>query len=196
MTTAAEHRQCSFDGCDRKHRARGWCDTHWQQWRAGRPMRPIRPQGNSLESKLQRRTDKTSTCWIWTGSKVSSGYGNIHHARTWHYAHRVAYELAHGPIPDGMVIDHLCWNRACVNPDHLRAVPQQLNAQNLQGATSRSSTGLRGVTWDRHRGAWAAYGKRNGRTVYIGRYATAQEADEAAKAWRAEHYPGAQERPA
>lgn len=77
-----------------------------------------------LEDRLWSRVDKTDSCWNWTGPK-SSGYGVIgrggRHAgliRT----HRLAYELLVGPIPEGLHIDHLCRNRACVNPGHLEAV--------------------------------------------------------------------------
>lgn len=71
--------------------------------------------------------DKTDDCWNWTGIVDAVGYGrfNIDY-QAWR-AHRFAYELLVGPIPDGLVIDHLCRNRRCVNPEHLEAVTDQVN---------------------------------------------------------------------
>lgn len=75
------------------------------------------------------RVDRTPACWLWTGS-LQEGYGRLKLvggkvAR----AHRVSYELENGPIAEGMVIDHLCRNRACVNPSHLEAVSDRVNIQ-------------------------------------------------------------------
>lgn len=72
------------------------------------------------------RSGGPGACWIWTGALHTAGYGVLwggrDDARRWLRAHRVAYELLVGPIPDGMTLDHLCRNRRCVNPDHLEAV--------------------------------------------------------------------------
>lgn len=68
-------------------------------------------------------------CWIWRGSKNKRGYGSINHGGVRRLVHRVVYELAHGPIPDGHVIDHLCRKPSCVNPAHLEAVTQKENCR-------------------------------------------------------------------
>lgn len=84
-------------------------------------------------------------CTPWLGERGPDGYGRVGvGTRRW-LAHRLAYTLAHGPIPDGVEIDHACHNRACVNPDHLRPATRQQNAQNMCGARADSRTGQRGV---------------------------------------------------
>ena len=66
-------------------------------------------------------------CWVWTRAKFRHGYGNIKvHGKSLK-THRVAYTERYGEIPDGLVIDHLCRNTGCCNPDHLRAVTQAEN---------------------------------------------------------------------
>jgi hypothetical protein len=66
-----------------------------------------------------------SGCWIWI--RRTDRYGTIFHNGKSRKAHRVAYELYRGPIPNGMSIDHLCRVTCCVNPDHLEAIPLREN---------------------------------------------------------------------
>lgn len=66
-------------------------------------------------------------CWLWTGRSSRDGYGRLTYKGRDVSAHRVAYELAKGPIPAGLVIDHLCRVPACCNADHLEAVTQREN---------------------------------------------------------------------
>lgn len=72
--------------------------------------------------------DAQTGCWVWQGARFRNGYAKLRSA----YGHRVFYENQHGKIPAGRVIDHLCRNRACVNPSHLEAVTQRTNS--LRGA--------------------------------------------------------------
>lgn len=76
------------------------------------------------------KVDALGDCWEWTGYRKSDGYGRFspaQHKST--LAHRHAYETLIGPIPPGLVLDHLCRNHGCVNPDHLEPVTQ---AENLR----------------------------------------------------------------
>ncbi len=69
-------------------------------------------------------------CWQWTASTTAQGYGQIRTAGgagAMLYAHRVAYEFAVGPIPEGLQLDHLCRVRSCVNPAHLEPVTNREN---------------------------------------------------------------------
>ncbi|MFG2773743.1 HNH endonuclease signature motif containing protein [Streptomyces sp. NPDC048350] len=66
-------------------------------------------------------------CWDWTAHVKPNGYGQFKIAGRPQYAHRVAYELTRGRIPRGLVIDHLCRRRHCVNPDHLEVVSHRTN---------------------------------------------------------------------
>lgn len=73
-----------------------------------------------FEQKVERIPE--SGCWVWTSATCSKGYGLFWFDGKPRKAHRVAYELHVGQIPEKMVIDHMCRERSCVNPAHLRAV--------------------------------------------------------------------------
>ena len=72
-------------------------------------------------------------CWEWRGARAGTGYGAIWVDGRGRPAHRVAYELEVGPIPDGLQLDHLCCNPACVRPDHLEPVTQAENIRRGNG---------------------------------------------------------------
>lgn len=82
-------------------------------------------------------------CWLWTGVKQGSGYGQFWLNGRMQPAHRVSYELVVGPIPAGLVIDHLCRVHHCVNPLHLEPVTHQTNVD--RGESYLISAAVRGT---------------------------------------------------
>jgi hypothetical protein len=78
-------------------------------------------------------------CWLWLGHLNSHGYGQIRAYGTRYSAHRLSYMLVRGTIPDGLVLDHLCRNRACANPLHLEAVTNRTNVLRGVGRTAQNA---------------------------------------------------------
>lgn len=83
-----------------------------------------------VAERFWSKVHKTETCWLWTGWRNPNGYGRIwlgDVGRREAFAHRVAYELLVGAIPEELQLDHLCRVKHCVNPAHLEAVSAQVN---------------------------------------------------------------------
>ena len=80
-----------------------------------------------------------SGCWEWTGCKDQKGYGMLSRGGKTHRAHRWVYEAVVSKIGDGLTIDHLCRNRACVNPDHLEPVAVVENVMRGEGVCVQNS---------------------------------------------------------
>ena len=87
----------------------------------------------SVEERFWAKVDKNGLggCWLWTASRMGLGYGVFYRKGQSRMAHRGAYELFIGPIPEGLELDHLCRVHHCVNPDHLEPVTHREN--NMRG---------------------------------------------------------------
>jgi hypothetical protein len=120
---------CKIDGCNSKVSRRGWCNAHYLKWyRHGDPNRDYNSE-TEITERFWSKVDAFGDCWEWLGSKTAAGYGVFSERNCKVYAHRKAYTVLIGPIPDSLVIDHLCRNVSCVNPDHLEAVTQGVNVK-------------------------------------------------------------------
>lgn len=145
--------------------------------------------GDPLVTKKRKRLSLDESvrsdgeCLIWTGETDSrSGYGRIVIQGKAHPAHRYAYEQAYGPIPAGMLVDHTCHNRGCVNVEHLRLATHAENLANRAGARAASNTGVRNVY--RSGPKFIVQIRRLGTLHHLGTYETVEEATEVARLGR------------
>ncbi|MDR6172619.1 HNH endonuclease signature motif containing protein [Curtobacterium sp. SORGH_AS_0776] len=167
----------------------GLCNAHYARQRLGRPMEP--PVRNARATDAERfwsKVDKTGECWLWRGATMSR-YGIFRLNSRNHVAHRVAFMWEHGPIPHGAEVDHMCFNRSCVRPSHLRLLDHQKNGQNRSSANSNSKTGVRGVYWNEARKGYMAAASVRDRIYRMGPFPTVNEAEAAIVAWRRDNMP-------
>lgn len=145
MNGGKERARCKEEGCGNVAQRRGICTRHYQIWRDENPDLMV-TRGLTCAERFMLYVDKDAPdgCWQWLRTLKETGYGIYWGSiadeprKSWS-AHRYSYTLAHGPIPAGLVLDHLCRNRGCVNPDHLEAVTSQVNQ--LRGARNRNANG-------------------------------------------------------
>lgn len=83
----------------------------------------------TLTDRFWSKVIQDGDCWVWTGARNSNGYGQWAVTGRSRSVHRLAYEAFVGPIPDGLVLDHLCRRRTCLNPDHLEPVTDAENSR-------------------------------------------------------------------
>jgi hypothetical protein len=135
---------CSIEDCDGKPKGRGLCGMHLH--RQQRHGNVIDPRERRFWPQVDRRGD--DECWPWTGRRQLNGYGNFGVTGT-RLVHRIAYQYLVGPIPAGLVLDHLCHtrdrtcrdneqcpHRRCVNPAHLEPVTRRENIERGNGGDS------------------------------------------------------------
>lgn len=119
---------CRVDGCERDDKmVRGWCCMHYSRWvRRGTTI-----DADSPIARFHRKFESRErwACWEWTGPKFKKGYAQFWDGERNLGGHRWAYEQFIGPVADGLVLDHICENKGCVNPWHLEPVTNQENLQ-------------------------------------------------------------------
>ena len=99
--------------------------------------KPIPQFSPTVLAQFDEQVSIDEDCWTWLGRLTPGGYGKFRVSGEIFAAHRVSYVQSRGSIPDGLVLDHLCRYRACVNPDHLEAVSQLENVRRGAGNASK-----------------------------------------------------------
>ncbi len=135
-------RICSIDSCETTTRYAELCNKHYRRQRLnGDPLSTRRP-GLELTpaERLERGTDKTGDCWLWTAGGVRYGKTSVEGKST--AVHVLAYELAHGPVPNGLVVRHSCDTPKCVKPSHLSIGTPAENSKDMT-ARDRQAKGVR-----------------------------------------------------
>lgn len=182
-------RVCAYEDCDRTDiEARGWCSKHYLRWkRHGDPsITLIRQDSGTVVERFWAKVDKTETCWLWTAATSEyNGYGYFKAGKSV-LAHRFAYELVHGTIPDDQEIDHRCGVRLCVNPAHLRAVTRKQNVEHITVLGSNNTSGVHGVFWNRRNQNWRVRIMHNRKAYEVGSFSDLADAEAAAIAKRNE----------
>lgn len=132
---------CSLESCTRIAQARGYCRAcHKRLLRQG-AIRLLESRRAPVGPRFWAKVGRVGTCWIWSAGRHDNGYGMFWLDGTTRLAHRVAYELLIGPIPDDLQLDHLrdlCGNKACV-----KVAADETGPAHLEPATPRENT-LRG----------------------------------------------------
>lgn len=170
---------CTFDGCDREQHAREVCKAHYNQLRRGGPLRPLAQLGLSTHDRFWEKVELTGTCWYWRGAMYRGGYGVFVGDGCRWSAHRFAWSEVYGPIPDGMVVDHICHTPACVNPDHLRLATRKQNTEYRRGIQKNNQgTQVRGVGYNGY--SYMVRVGHKGKSYYFGSYPTLEEAERVA----------------
>lgn len=168
-------RTCTVDGCDKsatRHK-KTICEKHYRRFLThGDPTKTLRP-GLDLTpaARLARKTTKTAGCWLF---ETESRYGKVSvgEGRT-ESAHRLAWELANGPIPEGLVVRHKCDVPRCVRPDHLELGTYAENSRDMTDRVRQARGERQGsskITADDVRAMRAAAGGGTPYRVLAARY--------------------------
>ena len=131
---------CSFNSCNYKHYAKGYCIGHWKQAREGKSLTTLRLRRGKAAlyslSELLSFTEEVDGCLVWKRADNKQGYGIAQHGGKSWMAHRLSYHLATGCDIGSQVIHHTCANSMCIKPEHLQLAHQ---ADNVLEMLSRRS---------------------------------------------------------
>ena len=131
---------CSVPRCERRRFTRLHCAMHHARLRR---TGAVGPADTLVVSAIERFRSKIRVtengCHEWTGGRSRDGYGKFYEGDRLHLAHRWSWQQANGAVPSPLELDHLCRNRACVNPAHLEPVTRRTNVLRGIGITAQNA---------------------------------------------------------
>lgn len=130
---------CSVGYCDKPRYCKGLCTRHYSKLRALGSIEDSAGDHAPLRVRIERlrEVNEETGCWDWLGSFRGGGYARMSVKNRVVPAHRVSFEVFRYPVPNGLVLDHLCRDRGCVNPWHLE--PVTIGENTLRSPTAPSA---------------------------------------------------------
>lgn len=153
---------CALEGCDKPTRSTKLCPMHHARMKKyGDPNYVTIIVGDDTARFASKVEVSPTGCHLWRGSINRYGYGEFRLKATNRAAHRWAYEMTRGPIPDDLTVDHLCGVRNCVNVDHMELVSLAENVRrgHRRALLARPTCG-KGHPWDEANTYWSPAGQR------------------------------------
>lgn len=134
-------RTCTVPDCDRKHLAKGLCRAHYLRMYKRGSVEPLVLRGVGAVNRILAKCVRNEKgCLVYTGRLTKKGYAHVRDDNgKMRFAHVIMYEREHGPVPDGLELDHLCRTRACCEEQHLEPVTHAVNVQRSRAGHDHES---------------------------------------------------------
>jgi len=178
---------CSVEGCKRTGKMRRkMCSMHYQRWQKYGDPHGGNPKYSDPDDAVKNRVKRVGECLIWTGHTNPRGYPRMNVGGRLIMVYRYVWERSYGPVPEDREINHRCFNRACINLEHLELMTRSQNTPYRRGAQPNSKTGIRNV--HQKGDGWAVRLKVKQCNMWWGPFETVEEAKAEASRRRLEFF--------